>query len=114
MHTYEGKSLADNVPIALFKSVFPAKRFPDLPEKLMVHQSVTTSLKDSGIADYTRLSTEISAVLPSPTQRGQLKLNQDIPLLKTLSINVDLLGNRIEFGTTWFASDRVSLKLGRN
>ena len=65
VHIYEGKSLADNVPIALFKSVFPAKRFPDLPEKLMVNQSVTTSLKDSGIADYTRLSTEISAVLPS-------------------------------------------------
>ena len=99
------------MPITLFKSVFPAKRFPDLPEKLKVNQSVTTSLKDSGIADYMRLSTQISAVLPSPTQRSQLKLNQDIPLLKTLSINVDLLGNRIEFGTTWFASDRVSLKL---
>ena len=114
VHIYEGKSFADNVPIALFKSVFPAKRFPDLPEKLMVNQSLTTSLKDSVIDDYTRLSTQISTVLPSPTQRSQLKLNQDIPLLKTLSINVDLLGNRIEFGTTWFASDRVSLKLGRN
>ncbi len=111
VHIYEGKSLADNVPIALFKSVFPAKRFPDLPEKLMANQSVTISLKASGVADYKRLSTQISAVLPSPTQRGQLKLNQDIPLLKTLSINVDLLGNRIEFGTTWFASDRVSLTL---
>ncbi len=106
--------MADNVLIALFKSVFPAKRFPDVPEKLMVNQSVTTSLKDSGIADYTRLFIEISAVLPSPTQLSQLKLNQHIHLLKTLSINVHLLRNRIEFGTTWFASDRVSLKLGRN
>ena len=99
------------MPIVLFKSVFPAKRFPDLPEKLMNNQSVTSSLKDSGIADYTRLFTQISPVRASPMQRSQLKLNQNIPLLKTLSINVDLLGHRIEFGTTWFASDQVSLKL---
>ena len=51
VHIYEGKSFADNVPITLFKSLFPAKRFPDLPEKLKVNQSVTTSLKAGGIAD---------------------------------------------------------------
>ncbi|MEM6657998.1 MAG: phosphonate metabolism transcriptional regulator PhnF, partial [Pseudomonadota bacterium] len=57
VHVYDGLSLADNQPIALFQSVFPAERFPELLDALTRTQSVTKALHSCGVADYTRLST---------------------------------------------------------
>ena len=113
VHFYEGKSMADNLPIALFRSIFPANRFPDLPKRLQSNPSVTACFSDFGVDDYTRLSTRIAAVLASSTQASQLELQEHTPLLMTTSVNIDNQCKPIEFGTTWFAGDRVSLRLGK-
>src|SRR6056297_3575317 len=61
VHVYEGLSLSDGQPVALFRSVFPAERFPGLPAALERHRSVTAALAEFGIGDYTRASTRLTA-----------------------------------------------------
>ncbi len=111
VHAYEGLSLADTQPIALFRSVFPAARFPDLLPALEEDRSVTKSLARFGVADYTRASTRITAKLATATQALQLRVAEGAPLLRTVGINQDPEGRPIEYGTTWFAGDRVTLTM---
>jgi GntR family phosphonate transport system transcriptional regulator len=111
VHVYDGLSLADAQPIALFRSVFPAARFAGLPEILKRKRSVTAALKHMGIKDYTRSSTQLTAKLASPTQALHLRIPEGAPILRTVGINVDEDGRPIEYGRTWFAGDRVTLTL---
>ncbi len=109
VHAYEGLSLADGQPIALFRSVFPAARLPDLPRHLLEEGSVTAALARGGVADYTRASTRLTAVPATATQGLHLRLPEGAPLLRSVSLNVDAGGSPVEFGHTWFAGDRVTL-----
>lgn len=109
VHVYEGVSLADGAPLAMFCSVFSAERFPHLPEELRKHSSVTAAVAAHGLADYTRKSTEITAKRVSRTHASVLRLSPDDPILRTVSINVDADDVPVEYGRTWFAADRVTL-----
>ncbi|MGJ8546220.1 MAG: phosphonate metabolism transcriptional regulator PhnF [Sulfitobacter sp.] len=111
VHAYEGLSLADGLPIALFRSVFPAEGFEGLPEAIRESHSVTRALEVCGVADYTRASTRLTAVLADATQALHLRLSEGAPLLRTRSINVDPAGKPVEYGHTWFAGDRVTLSV---
>lgn len=112
VHVYEGLSLSDNQPIALFRSVFPANRFPDFLTKLADNTSVTETLKLYGVTDYTRASTRVNAKLATATQALHLQISEHAPILRTISVNVDPDGAPIEMGRTWFAGDKVTLTLG--
>jgi GntR family phosphonate transport system transcriptional regulator len=112
VHVYDGLSLADDQPIAVFRSVFPAARFADLPAALAEEGSVTAVLARFGVADYTRLSTRLNAAAATPTQALHLRLRDGAPILRTIGINVDTQGRPVEYGTTWFAGDRVTITLG--
>jgi GntR family phosphonate transport system transcriptional regulator len=109
VHSYDGLSLADGHPIAVFRSSFPAERFPALLAGLEVWRSVTAALKEAGVSDYTRASTRISAIGASPVLSAQLRTSEGAPLLMAKSINVDEKGLPIEYGLTWFAGDRVTI-----
>lgn len=111
VHVYEGLSLADGVPIALFESVFPAARFPGLADRLSGGGSVTAALAAEGLADYTRASTDLTATPAAPTQALHLRLREGSPLLRTVSVNIDADGAPVEFGRAWFAGDRVTLSV---
>ncbi len=113
VHVYEGLSLADEQPIALFRSVFPAERFPGLPEHLVADRSVTAALARHGVDDYTRASTRLTAKSATATQALHLRIAEGAPILRTVSVNVDAAGRPIEYGHTWFAGDRVTLTVGR-
>lgn len=108
---YEGVSLADSQPIALFRSVFPTSLFPSLLEDLKELKSVTEALKGSGIEDYTRASTRLTAKKASATQALHLRIREGDPILRSVGINVDEDRRPVEFGHTWFAGDRVTLTL---
>jgi GntR family phosphonate transport system transcriptional regulator len=112
VHVYEGLSLADGTPIALFRSVFPAARFPQMIAALRDSQSVTAGFAAHGLADYTRASTEITAKPATPTLAAHLQLAAGAAILRTVAVNVDGDGQPVEFGRTWFAGDRVALTLG--
>lgn len=111
VHVYDGLSLADNQPLALFQSLFPATRLPDLPQALSQTGSVTEALKSCGIPDYTRISTRITAKLANPTQALHLRIDTGAPVLRTEAINADPQGTPVEYGRTWFAGDLVTLTL---
>ncbi len=112
VHVYEGLSLSDGQVIALFRSVFPAARFPHLPDYLRKDPSVTAALQVSDVPDYTRASTRITAKLASATQALHLQIDEGAPILRTANINVDASGTPVEAGMTWFAGDKVTLTLG--
>ena len=109
VHVFEGISFADGVPMALFVSVFPAARFPALPEALARERSITRALAEAGVADYTRAVTRLSAERATATDALRLRLPEGAALLRTQAVNVDPDGRPVEFGMTWFAGDRVTL-----
>ena len=109
VHVYEGLSLADNQPIALFRSVFPADRFPNLPQDLDETRSVTAALTRQGVADYTRASTRLTAKSATAIQALHLRIAENAPILRTVGINIDQDGTPVEYGHTWFAGDRITL-----
>lgn len=111
VHVSEGRSLADGQPMALFRSVFPADRFPDFPRLLAQTGSVSTALAEYGVVDFTRASTRLTAKQATATQALQLRLREGAPILRTVGINVDPEGRPVEYGHTWFAGDRVTLTL---
>ncbi|SDC45728.1 phosphonate metabolism transcriptional regulator PhnF [Ruegeria marina] len=114
VHVYDGLSLADGQPIAVFQSVFPADRFPGLPEALTETRSVTAALQRMGIADFTRAWTRLTARPATAIQALHLRLNEGAPLLHTTGVNVDPEGRPVEYGRTWFAGDRVTLTVGED
>ncbi|SPF77426.1 phosphonate metabolism transcriptional regulator PhnF [Pseudoprimorskyibacter insulae] len=107
----EGLSLSEDTPVALFQSVFPLDRLPGLPEAFETVTSITEALRRSGVADYIRAETRITAEHATATQAIHLAVREGDALLYTLSVNTDLNGTPVERGRTWFAGDRVALTL---
>jgi len=106
VHVYEGISLADGTPIAVFNSVFPAARFPDMLRDLEETTSISKALARAGVPDYVRSSTRLTAKLASATQALHLQIAENAPLLRSVSVNSDPDGRAVEYGRTWFAGDR--------
>jgi GntR family transcriptional regulator, phosphonate transport system regulatory protein len=111
VHVMEGLSLVDGVPLAMFRSVFPAQRFPDLLHALDQTHSVTLALAACGLTDYTRTSTRLTAKLATPLQALTLRLPEGAAVLRSVAINADATATPVEYGLTWFAGDRVTLTL---
>jgi GntR family phosphonate transport system transcriptional regulator len=111
VHVIEGLSLADGAPMARFRSVFPAGRLPAFAADVARLGSVTQALAAGGVADYTRAHTRITAESASPVDALALHLRPGDPLLRSVSLNRDPEGRAIEYGSTWFAGDRVALTL---
>ena len=109
VHLIEGLSLADGMPMGLFRSVLPALRFPDFPQAMARLHSITAALAEAGVPDYTRASTRLTAKLADAVQAGHLQVSQGAPLLRSVTVNVDDAGTPVEFGVTWFVGDRVTL-----
>jgi GntR family phosphonate transport system transcriptional regulator len=109
VHVVEGVSLADGIPLAVFRSVFPATRFPDLPAQLSTTGSVTAALAQAGVADYTRASTRLTAKAAKPMLALRLRIAEAAPVLRSEAVNIDHTGQPVELGVTWFAGDRVTL-----
>jgi len=88
---------------------FPAERFPDMAEAIRTWASVTQALRQVGIEDYRRKWTRVSARIPSGREADALMQPRARPILVTESLNVDLEGRPIEYGTTLFNSDWVEV-----
>ncbi|MDC0738691.1 phosphonate metabolism transcriptional regulator PhnF [Cognatishimia sp. SS12] len=106
-----GLSLADDQPIALTESHFPEARLPGLAKVLTQEPSVTAALAAVGVADFTRASTRLRAVLADATQALHLHLREGAPLLYTTGLDIDAAGQPVEFGMSWFSGERVTMTL---
>lgn len=109
VHAVEGVSLVDGQPLAVFRSVFDAARFPGLLDHLRNEPSVTAALSRCGLDDYTRAETRLTAKIAPATMALVLELPTGAAVLRSVSVNVDANGVPVEYGTTWFAGDRVTL-----
>lgn len=112
VHVVEGVSLADGQAIAVFRSVFPAARFPGLLEGVQETGSITEGLTALGLPDYTRAETRLTAQLADPVLAVALAVRAGAPVMRTVAVNVDPKGVPVELGTTWFAGERVTLTVG--
>lgn len=112
VHVYDGLSLADDLPLAVFRSVFPEAFLPDLPQHLEATGSVTAALAACGIDDFTRKVTRMTARAADQTEARHLRLPDGAPVLQTVGINVDGQGRAVELGRTVFAGERVTVTVG--
>jgi GntR family phosphonate transport system transcriptional regulator len=111
VHVVEGLSFADQAPLAMFQSVFPAARFPNMLLDMACQNSVTAALAAAGVTDYTRATTRLTALAATALQSLHLRLVEGAPILCSVAVNIDILGVPIEYGTTCFAGDRVTLTI---
>jgi GntR family phosphonate transport system transcriptional regulator len=109
VHVVEGVSLADGQPLAAFRSVFPAARFPGLCEAVAAEGSITRALATLGLTDYTRKETRLTAQLADPVLALALQVKPGTAVLRSVALNIDAVGKPVEYGTTWFAGERVTL-----
>lgn len=108
---YNGLSLADGQPIAVFESLFPLGHLVGITDALRDTSSVTKALGIVGVGDYTRASTRLTAVRATATQAIHLQVAEGDPLLRSSGVNIAGQGRPVEYGRTWFVGDRVTLTL---
>jgi len=90
--------LVDDEPEGLSLHYFSADRFPTFPDMYRAWGTITKTLIDSGVPDYTRRRTQISARMSQPQEAELLRLPRHIPLLIQRYLNVDGLGRPLEYG----------------
>jgi GntR family phosphonate transport system transcriptional regulator len=100
---------ASNFPLSVSERYFPLPRFSGLETSVLQTGSITAAFSACGVADYTRLTSRITADMPKIELAGLLKQSATRPVLLVESVNIDTQGIPIEFAKTWFVGDRVSL-----
>jgi phosphonate metabolism transcriptional regulator PhnF len=107
----ERLGLANGEPVSIARHWFSFDRFPYFGLFYKRSLSITQTLIDSGVLDYTRKQTKVSARLPTPQEAQLLHLPRHIPLLITHAWNVDGLDIPLEYGEARMASDRVEISI---
>ena len=67
------------------------------------------ALQQLGVPDYTRAETRLTAVSATAPQALHLQVREGAPLLRSTGVNVDADQRPVEYGLTFFASDRITL-----
>ena len=100
---------ADETPISLGKTYFPARRFPAMPERFKELGSITSALESYGVGDYHRTLTRVTARPADTFEQKHLRLSRHQPVLVTESVDSDHDDKPISFGIARFAADRIQL-----
>ena len=95
--------------VGLSTAAFPCPRLAGIAERIERHGSVTRALRESGVVDYTRSRSVVSARLPTQDEADALARATTQPVLVVQYVNVDGDGTPVEAGTTLFAADAVQL-----
>jgi len=102
-------SLADGLPLSRATSWLEYRRFPDFPEHFERARSVTAAFRASGIADYARASTRISARHADAEETALLRLAPGAILLVSESVDAETSGNPIQYSLSRFPAERMEL-----
>lgn len=92
------RRFVDDEPTSLGQHYFSFQRFPTFVEMYRARGTITQTLIDSGVPDYLRQRTVISARLPTPAECGLLQIPKHVPLLVRRYVNVDASGRPVEYG----------------
>ncbi|WP_422370645.1 phosphonate metabolism transcriptional regulator PhnF [Hoeflea sp.] len=104
-------SSADGIPVSAAVSWFDADRFGRIGEIYAQTGSITASLVELGVPDYTRKSTSVQARHASTEDLDLLALSPGAIVLVTEAVDVDLDLRPVLFGQSRFAADRVELNI---
>jgi GntR family transcriptional regulator, phosphonate transport system regulatory protein len=102
---------AETRPLHFGERFFPLPRFAKLEAIVRETGSITDAFSALDVKDYTRKESRVSAHLPSATVAAHLKQPVNRPVLQVESVNIDTAGMPIEYATTWFAGDRITLTI---
>jgi GntR family transcriptional regulator, phosphonate transport system regulatory protein len=102
---------AEARPVHFGERFFPLPRFARLESIVRETGSITEAFAAHGVSDYTRKENRISAQLPSAAVAALLRQPNSRPVLQVESVNIDESGIPIEYATTWFAGDRITLTI---
>jgi GntR family transcriptional regulator, phosphonate transport system regulatory protein len=94
--------------------LFPLPRFEGLDAVAAQTGSITAAFAACGVADYTRHESRITAQMPEPQVASHLRQPVSRPVLRVESVNIDTQGVPIEFASTWFSGDRVTLTVSHH
>ena len=94
----ERLQFVDNEPTSLTAHYFSYERFPTFIKMYRARQTITQTLIDSGVPDYSRKHLLISARLPTAQEAELLGLPKHAPLIIRSYLNVDGLGQPLEYG----------------
>lgn len=110
----EAVAAADGVPILYSRSFYPAGRLAGIAAALRIATGITDALARVGVADYQRRSTRLVAEMPEALIARHLRMSDRAPVLRAESVNVDADGVPVEYGISWFCSDRIALVVDRS
>ena len=105
----ERLSLADGRPVAIGRHYFSPARFPSILTRLGEDPSITRALALSGVPDYRRRATRITARMPTLEEAELLEQSRARPILLCEALNVDLDDNPVEAVLTRYAAGRAQL-----
>jgi len=101
----ERRRFIDGEPTGLSQHHFSHGRFPVFVETYRARGTITQTLIDFGVPDYTRSRTWISARLPTAHEAEILKVPKHVPLLVQRYLNIDGLGRPLEYGVSRAATE---------
>ncbi|WP_420409910.1 phosphonate metabolism transcriptional regulator PhnF [Hoeflea sp.] len=104
-------SSADGIPMSAAVSWFEAERFGTIAELYAQTGSITASLAELGVPDYTRKSTSVQARHASAEDLDLLALSPGAIVLVTEAVDVDMHLRPVLFGQSRFAADRIELNI---
>jgi GntR family phosphonate transport system transcriptional regulator len=107
----DGIRKADGRAVSRSTMWFPAERFKGIDKAFAETGSITRALSLSGVDDYLRDVTEISAVHAEPDDVAHLELTPGAIVLVTRAVNTDPEGRPIQFAITRFPADRVQFTI---
>lgn len=107
----DGIRKADGRAVSRSTMWFPAERFEGIDKAFAETGSITRAFSLSGVDDYLRDVTEISAVHAEPDDVAHLELTPGAIVLVTRAVNTDPEGRPIQFAVTRFPADRVQFTI---
>lgn len=105
----EHLAVVGGVPLSRSTSHFPAERFPEIVTAYAETGSITQALARSGLSDYRRLETKVSAMHVPPADAELLHCSHDAIILVSEAIDVDPSDTPIQHIRTRFLADRLDL-----
>ena len=109
VHTLEAIGMIDGVPTFLNHSIFPAAMLGGFIDTMRETRSITSALAASGIRDYRRDWTRLSAERATGIVARHLQVQEGAPLMVTRSLNRTSDGTAVEYARTTLCADRIEL-----
>jgi GntR family phosphonate transport system transcriptional regulator len=105
----ERLGLADGRPVVLGTHHFVLPRFAGMIPALEQDASITAAMAACGVPDYRRVSTRLTARLPTAEEADLLQQGRSRPVMVSEALNADPEGRPVDFTVSRYAAGRVQI-----